>query len=95
MAWKRSAVWLMNLKNTRDVQSAASDKCRLLHCVRSQPDPAQATQQQIAAISCVQAWQKELARGQLSNKHWVGMLLHVADKQATAENNAASTASVL
>ena len=94
-AWKRSAVWLRNHKNTKDVQEAASDKWRLLQYARSQPDPAQATQQQIVAMSCFQVWRKELSRGQLNDKHWVEMLLHVAEKQAMAEDNAASTASVL
>ena len=46
-------------------------------------------------MSCFQAWQKELTRGQLSNKHWVEMLLLVAEKQATTQEDAASTASVL
>ena len=50
-----SAVWLRNLKNTRDTQAAANDKRRLFHYVHPQPDPAQATQQQIAAMGCFQA----------------------------------------
>ena len=63
--------------------------------MHSQPDLALATQQQLAAMNCFGAWQKELARGQLCNTHWFVMLLHAAGKQATTEENAASIASVL
>lgn len=94
-AWRHSAIWLRQLRKTFDARVAAAAKWKLIHYRPSQPDPAQATQQQLTAMVCFGAWQKPLTRGELCNKHWVGMLLPVADKQAPAEENAASTASVL
>ena len=56
---------------------------------------ATATPPQLEAMLCFSAWQRSLTRGMLLTPCVAKMLLHVASKQAEAQEKAAATASVV
>lgn len=94
-AWRKTAVWLGDVLNTKSAKGAEAARWRIRFHRHPKPDPASATQEQFMSMKIFEDWRGCIQHGQLNSAVRLGMLRHVANRQAEKEEAAAQFASLM
>ena len=91
-AWRRTASWLADILRTERIEKADSARRKVLHSKHPQPDPGQATPEQLHSMKLFEAWRSTITEKSTFFSGWLTAFVDMATKQADKGEHAARTA---
>ena len=94
-AWRRTAGWLTDILKTKKWDKAVAARWKVLYFKHPQPDPCQATPEQLHSMQLFDAWRSTVVEGYTHSAPWLKAFASLATQQAEKEEQAARTAATV